>query len=464
MSERPISQTASHLSGRRLAMLAFLTAIAAVGLAGCGQSDHATAEGTEARPASFQQTEPQDLLAAVFKRYRAAASYRDRAEARISYEYEGRLETQTAPLQVWFDQNQLYVEAYATRMWRDPEAVTAWISDSETNNFDSQVWKCPVSAGRPQLEVLLSDPLLVDQLGIGMAGPPPQLEWLFAGEPMSRLFEGDHLFSYGVERPIDGVDCVSVEVVATGERFRFWIDPRGGLIRRIELPTITRPDDPTCGEDIHPSIDFIGATFDAPRSGPPFEPLPPKARYVKRFVPLPPAEPFQLLGRRGPEFRVQTEGRRFWLSEQGSDRPITLLLHYSDDPLAVAAAALLHQWTSRLTAEMRDQLRVVLVTEPTSLESLGPLGDDLQLAVAVDGDRRISRGYRMSPGSIIVLRADGSVGWMEPLLESSRMPAFGAIIADLIAGIDVPARVIEQRRAAVEAYRKELDQQRIAGK
>lgn len=296
-----------------------IVTLLAVLAVGCGrpEGEPKSQNAVDAQSASYRMASPEQYLAAVFARYRNAASYHDRGIVRLSYREGDRQQSKVAPLGVWFDHNQLYVEAYDVRLGSDPHAMMAWVSDESTENFDSQVLLLPAIQGRPTVQRLLADPILVQRIAAGLAGPPPQLEWLFSPEPMKQLFHADQTFEFGQSKLVDRRLCRSVRVNAAGDQYQFWIDQQAGIVRRVDLPAITASPEP--GEPLQTmalSLELDGASFNEPSSKPDAEPLPAKAKYVPRFIPLPPAEPPSILGSRGvvslerPQWTVHLE--RSW--------------------------------------------------------------------------------------------------------------------------------------------------------
>ena len=123
------------------------------------------------------------------------------------------------------DAGTVSVQAYDVHVWSEPKGTTVWIVDPTTNHHDSQVLRLPPSDQPFQPQSLLADPVLNETLSAGLAGPPPQLDWLFADHPMERLFDENHEITFGQPRVLAGLTCETVLVNADGDHYRFWIDP-----------------------------------------------------------------------------------------------------------------------------------------------------------------------------------------------------------------------------------------------
>ncbi|WP_146454886.1 hypothetical protein [Rubripirellula tenax] len=421
-------------------------------LAGCSPSPPQVADVPidSVRPASFASQSPRDLLGMTLSRYRAVASYRDSGRVKMSYEVGNSTETRAAPMRIWFDRNELYLETYDVRLTSDPESVTAWIADPSSENFDAQVLKSAAIAGRPDVSQLLEDPILAGRITNGLAGPPPQLEWLFSPEPMKSLFQAEHRFDFGKTDIVDGRTCRSVVVAAGDQTFQFWIDERASLVRRVDLPDVVAPLRPGAApQPIRLSIDLVGATVNPPDRAPTIEPLPESPKWVRRFVPLPPSRPARILGTKPSSFRVTDSENRITFTDWGSDRPITIWVRMSSDPLTMVAVATAQNWSDRLPNELRDKLRFAILVD-TDAASFVP--DQVTVPVIVDGDGKVSAAIELDPGAASIMDDRGMIAWIDPMFSEATLSTFGAALSDVIGGVDVPGRLRQQWTEQVAVY------------
>lgn len=423
---------------------------------GCGRDSSPTGPAS-VRTASYRQGSAREFLSSVFIRYRNAGSYRDSAYVRMSLEQDDRYVTQRVPIRVWLNHDQIYVEAYRARIWSDGTTMTSWVRDDKTGDFDSQVVQRSVRSGRPDLNSWMEDPVLAGLLEEGTAGPAPQLDWLFSSRPMERLFDKDNEFVFGDDREVDGHLCVAVEVRSRGDRFRFWVDAKDGIIRRVDLPVPTA----TTVTDLHIqslSIELAEATFDTSVAEPKMDPLPARPQFVRQFVGMPPDAPPSLLGARARPFRLTVEDGSFTVTELGSDRNLTLLVR-ADTPAAGVATdsvATMQKWRDLLPSDMSRQMRIAVVVSPSASRNA-----DNGMPKLVDHGGIVSGGYQMKPGAIVVIRG-GEVVWTQPQLTIEGFAAFGTLIADALRGVDIPGRYREQWRAETERYHRALIEQRIS--
>ena len=469
-------------SSIRLVVLCVLTSCS-IGCGSASDSPVGDSDGSLSQSDELPPTQPPDLLLQrVFARYRSAASYRDQAVVRLSFEKDSRRRSETAPLQVWFDRDMLLVRAYDVHLWSRPEALTAWIAEQPSDGLPGQILQVSSAPGRPRLDSLLSDPLLRQRLIAGLAGPPPQLEWLFAAKPMQRLFErtgsqpasdGDqdaptdhHRVSYGRTRTIDTKQCQSVQVEAGGDQFVFWVDVPQSIIRRVDLPSVlapAHPGQPSVPMDL--AVEFTDATFSAPDAQPPTGPQPPNARLVSRLVPLPPAKPPAILGRDLSSLELTDAAGRSVLqtaadrsrdskTSRPTNQPIWILAWVNDEPDSLATVAALHRWSSMLPELLSDAVRIGLVAESSSADRLPR---ELTFPVAIDRGGRYAERTTSSPGDLLVLDRSRRVAWIQPGLRATGFAAFGAIISDIVNGVDVPGRLTQQWRENLRAYHQELD-------
>ncbi len=216
------------------------------------------------------------------------------------------------------------------------------------------------ATNRSEPQSLLVDPVLNETLSAGLAGPPPQLDWLFADHPMERLFDENHEITFGQPRDL-GLTCQTVLVNADGDHYRFWIDPRASLIHRVELPPVQLPDD--SARSVGLTLELIGATFDTANEPPPIEDLPEQPPFVGRFVPLPPVEPAQALGRTLEPFRLSDRTGQIKIDLPSSDRKVTVILFVTADKRSIWNAVAFNQWTSMMTADVASRVRSIVVTD-----------------------------------------------------------------------------------------------------
>lgn len=425
-------------------------------LSGCGRPSESaeTKQGIQASPVSRRHVAPDVFLSQVFARYHTAISYQDRATATLSYSSGGKVESKSAPLHVWFDQNQLYVQAYDVRIFSDGKGMLAWIGNEPANDFDSQVLKTGATGRRPTIESLFFDPILRDQIAAGLAGPPPQLEWLFSKEPMKPLFRRDHRFAFDRPDAIDGRRCRIVSVNADGEQYRFWIDQEFGIIRRINFPSMVAP--PVPGKpplQMTLTMDLTDASFDASRQTPDVAPLPTEPKYVSRLIPLPPIAPPKIIGTIPSSFRIQSADKRITLSDAGSDREVTIAFRYSDDDRSNAAVAVLQQWHAQMPSTLVSKVRVVVLAPPALASQIAT---QVSLPIVVDQDDAAARALDLAPGTLTIQQDNGRIAWAQSDFSHAAMVSLGAIVADVIQGIDVPSRVRDQWKEETDAYDKAI--------
>ncbi len=421
-------------------------------LTGCGNPPQASSPATEvkAQPASYRQTSPEQYLRGVFDRYRSAESYHDRGVVRLDYSVGGQAETKMAPLHVWFDRNELYVQAYDVQIWSDARGLMAWINDQQTDNFDAQVLRTEPLRRRPTVEWLFADPILREQVAAGLAGPPPQLEWLFAADSMKELFRREHRFSFDDSDTIDSRRCRSVRVQADSEIYRFWVDEDSGIIRRIGFPSVVAA--PVAGQPplrMELTMDLVGAAFDSPTQTPDAKPLPTEPRYVTQFVPLPPPEPARIIGTHPDNFSAKTRGGRITISDQGSDRDATITIRFAGDPLSIAAVATLQQWHRQVQENLLTKIRLVVLAPP---ELADQLAKQIALPIAIDQGDQIARALDLAPGALVIQDKSGRIAWMQSDLSQPGVVTLGAIVADVIQGVNVPSRLRDQWQEQQDAY------------
>jgi len=419
---------------------------------GCGDRPQTEAKEavTNVRTASFRKDTPEQYLTHVFQQYREATSYHDRAIVRLSYTASNRIENKTAPLHVSYNREQLFVQAYDVQLLSDSKGTLAWIGDEQTDNFDSQVKRAGPIEARPTIESLFADPILFQHVSAGLAGPPPQLEWLFSDEPMKQFFRSGDRFAFDKTDTIDGRSCRSVRVHAGPDIYRFWIDRASGIVRRIEFPSMVAP--PVPGQPplrMTLTMDLVGASFGPSIHAPEVKPLPTDPRYVSRFIPLPPPEPPASLGQMPDRFQVESTDNRIQVSDRGSNRDATLVVRFTGDQRSRVAVATLQQWFQQMPEVLLSRVLLVFLAESGTAE---PLSKQTSVPVVVDQHESAAQALNLAPGTLAIQDKSGRIHWVQSDFSEPSLISLGAIVADVVAGVDVPGRVRDQWQQQVDAY------------
>ncbi|WP_146528232.1 hypothetical protein [Novipirellula artificiosorum] len=444
--------------------------------AGCDSSDQRSPLATYAPAESVGPVRlvgntaitPRDYLKTIFSRYHAAGSYRDSAQVRLTFTEQGVSKSEIAPLSVWFNHDLVYMRAYDARLWSDRDGLSAWIVDPLTSNFDSQVLRKPAVGRRPDLRTLLADPILVEKIAAGLAGPPPQLEWLFADPPMNDLFRPEHQFEFGEQKPIQQQTCQAIRVQADSSSFVFWIDIRQGLVRQVDLPPLIVPaqaDQPA--QTMELALELTDATFDAPVTNPQADSLPSKPKFVSRFLPLPPDATTPLLGRALDRWPLEENGKPFRfafgppLLRSLDSECITAMICLTGDPTSLAAAALLQQWEMQIPGPIRQRVRVVAIVDD-SIRSLpddakASLGNAIRLPMVFDTRNKLIQQLGLTPGTLLLIDQHSQIVWTQSTVTEQSLPGLGVIIGDCLDGVDVPKRIAQQTSDDLRAYERAIE-------
>lgn len=401
--------------------------------------------------AAYRDLDAKSLLQTVFHRYRSAESYRDSSRVRLAYDRGGRLESQWAPLSVCLDRGNFYVEAYSLRCYCDTRHTLAWIQDPSSDDFDGQVSVSEAPKARGDWEKLTLDPIFAQHLSAGLGGPPPQLDWLFAAEPMKGLFGEQQTFEFGPTDTIEGRPCQCVIVRADSQRYTFWVDRAASIVRRIELPSVIASPEPTDPpQEMTLTVELTGATF-APLTAPPtIQPLPTNPRYVSQFVPLPPEQPNPALGRELERSIAEPLGRAK-AADRGASESLVILVCQVDPDASRSIMGWLGGWRARLPRELSDRVRLVQVGG----DSYG--ADPKQGMIALDGDpEQWAQQLGLVKGGLAIVSPRGVLMWTHPQLFPHELPLLGTIVADVLADVDVPRRLRDDWQTAHEAYQAEL--------
>ncbi|MEM9828015.1 MAG: hypothetical protein AAF958_15595 [Planctomycetota bacterium] len=385
--------------------------------------------------------DPVEVLRSAFDRYRTAKNYADRG--RLVATQDGPQASTIVgevPMAVWMTGSEIAVRAYATRVVSNGKRLRAWFRDELTDNFDSQVLVRDVANRRPTDQTLALDPILVSGLGSGAAGPPPQLEWLFAAKPMEKLLRSAQQARFGKSEFIDGHACTAIQLKADDAVYSFWVDRKRALIRRIDFPDVVpepdgnRPPATVLRTRLH----LDDATFQPATRPPRPSGLPKNPIYVKRFVPLPPPPPPATVGR---EYRVlrgrSSDAKVIWFAKTSNAQTLRWLI----------------QLRQSLQRQQEMDLDIVLVAE------------DEKLADAPDTIRRLDpdRVPEMPPESLWVVETRrGRVHFLQPLVGQIVPDFLLGVSVDVDAGVNVAERLRSQHDEQIAQYRRVLQDVEVA--
>ena len=453
---QPKPQPTERLQSRRMFVACTLSAILFLPLAACTNRPSEDSESTV--PRSIDGRSADEYLKSVFLRYQSARSYRDNGTVRLTYQRNGQQAVEEARFRVWLDRNLLYVEAYDVRLRCDQGDVLAWLVDPATDNHDSQVLAFRIDRGRPQLSQLVLDEVLDQKLTVGLAGPPPQLEWLFAQEPMKHMFDGDCTISFQPQRILNQRPCNVVTVTQDSDQYRFWIDAKSSVIHRVDLPEILLSPEPfsrvqtgSSDASFSLSVHLDDATFEVPQEQPAAAPLPSSPKFVGRFVPLPPPKPPRLLGST-PRFAIRDQSGSIRFVDGRTDRAVTVVAGLSKDQ-ANDQLYFFDQWTRMMPAKFAERVRNLVVTDH---DIFNRLTSAIQIPVVVDQSGEVSKQLQLAEYQVVVLDSSGRVCWLQANLSTQPSTQLGVVISDVLDGVDVPRRLRDQQRQLAGNYQRML--------
>ncbi|GAB5512790.1 MAG: hypothetical protein Rhob2KO_05150 [Rhodopirellula baltica] len=439
---------------------------------GCSPSS-STTEQVATTPQQFviARGEPRDRLRQIFARYRGSSYYQDTSEVVLrvvpmsdasSELFSGGNQEQRAPFRVRWTGSQLDVQAYAVRLrvrsatQANQVELNAWFDEPETRHFDSQmlvdVLQKPVNQ-RLDLDRVLADEVLRSKLSAGLAGPPPQLEWLFAGDPMSGIFEPTAKLKWLPDANFAGQKMRRIAAETEGKSYVFWIDPTVSVIRRVELPLPAMEGLDTNRSSL--TLEFRKAVF-APDSGsgdatrfdfqPPFTP-----QRVSRFVPVPPPPPSSILGRRLPNNAMRS------IRSDGNATEVVLFRLSEEEEISANEPRLIAAAITQSRQSNLSHVQWVVATEEDGFRR--ELSAAWSGAVTVLDSESLDDVFgllRLKPSSAAVIDADQTVLLTEQQVNTSSIGNVIAALADDAAGVDVPAKIQADYKQLNQAYEAEL--------
>ena len=456
-------------------------------LAGCMGCQPATSDPAMSNSESQRLQQSKQALSAprgdaklrlrdIFRRYQVCSYYSDQGQVTLSQQSEPNsgnsdgVNIVSAPLSVKLTARSLQVNAYAarvrvnvasTRQQVDEIQLEAWFDEPETSNFDSQVlntnWVSPAN-NRLRIERLFADTVLRSRLSAGSAGPPPQLEWLLADQPMSKLFEtgSDSLDTFRwLENSAIGRDQLHrIEVVSERDRFVFWIEPATSLIRRVELPL--PPELQQSGTDWQLTVELNDASFQPRQANtkeeekkfantPTFTPV-----RVNAFVPIPPPPPSQLIGRAIEDRLFKTRVAR--------DR-FRLIATVNDAPDRHDAA--LHFWAMAIPV-LAKSCDIQLICDDSSFTKRLREFPSPPVTVSDTGESTsLIRKLRLLPSSVALLDAENRVLMTESSISSVSVDQALGIVRDEQSGVDVASKIQQNYEMLLREYRDQIKRHRL---
>jgi len=484
------------IRSRSLSVL-FLTIVLTT-LAGCRPDSTDPGDGTSANAivAARNGVDAETRLREVFRRYQSSSYYADDGRVVLQGPDPSNvraLQTEAAPLRVYLDQRELLVNAYTARIRvvipsptpSGPQSgrvqsannntieMIAWFDEPESSHFDAQVlrqrWQ-PTPESRIRLDRVLADEVLRSRLSAGVAGPPPQLEWLLADRPMEKLFDSRSRFEWLAPASIEQTSLHRIAVTSRRERFVFWIDPSSSLIRRVELPVpeLITASTPSDAGQWSLRLELDGATFQPPQtnsndapsfdSQPSFEP-----KLVRQFVPLPPPPPSQLLGKR---INLQRLAQSLPSNHPIGLEQLQTLLIAMPPSAPEKLTAWIQAWQQSLPAFAAPGLgptRVFVITDDRlTLDSLRSLPASMVTPIDPRRVTDLTRPMRLGESAFGLLaqpsqlRNTGVVLMTENSTTPGTLAAALAAIRDFHSGVDIPSKMRTDYESIVRDYEKRL--------
>jgi thiol-disulfide isomerase/thioredoxin len=401
--------------------------------------------------------------------YKAAASYSDKGQVRITGKFDGETRDEGGSYSVALQRpNRLRVDAFAGIEVVDGEHLWAF-----STNLPNQVMRRPAPA-ELTIGSILGDPILAGAMSQGptqmFSWVPVQLIVLLADDPLKSLLDGAEEPRLAEPAAIGPNTCDRVVVKRMDGTAVFWIDQASHALRRIELPTdqFQAMFEPGRVRDFAITIELADA-----RLGSPIDPnllafqAPPEAQIVENFEP----PGVQLLGKPAPEFTfVDLEGDQVtppslagkvavldvWATWCGPCRETLPMLEtvyqkYKDNP-KVAFRAVSVDTPDVSNAALEEAMKGLGVTVPV-------VRDPDQFALKAFGISGIP--------SMVVLGADGLVQGFETGVLPGLDEGLPEVLEQLLAGEDIYQRKVEnfeQGRARFQRWlQQRVEQDMYAG-
>jgi len=89
---------------------------------------------------------------------------------------------------------------------------------------------------------------------------------------------------------------------------------------------------------------------------------------------------------------------------------------------------------------------------------------ELTLPIVVDQRQAASQSLGLDSGGLAILDSRGIVAWTQPDILPQAMVQLGAVVGDVLNGVDVPKRMRDQWNEQVTEYRRVLSQETVSRK
>jgi hypothetical protein len=351
-----------------------------------------------------------------------------------------------APLSVrWQSPDRLQVKAYDARLLIENNKIFQWILNAATDDFDRQLAVRDLSVPM-NLEAILQDEAWSASAAAGLAGPPPQLTWLFLPPPKENRPEVKKLADVS-----EGGKVFWRYSIGTSPDHRiFWIDKSEKVIQRVELPPPPTPD----ATEVVLTVELQDATF-APSPSDLIDQVLPNARKVKSIVPPPPLLPSPLLGRVLEPFRLSSHDARVVITEKGTGR-ITLLVWVADHPASQAVLRDLQRFADTRTQKI-DLL--IVMSEPNPNRTTGDLLRSWHVGLPWSNDETaVGRDVfkiREAP-TFVILDPTGKAQFVVSRWSEQLVAMVAEVVDQLGAGRNPGEEMRKAYEVATDQYRKQL--------
>jgi len=314
---------------------------------GCDQSHPVNSSPKTLLPAQEQLVSTarsgEAMLHECISNYQSLSSYQDRATAELQYQMDGQSMVDRASMSVAWDQSGR-IGLRVNSLEAGPSGSGRWHLRVNGNREDleGQVLSRQLP-DRVSFDWLLTDPVVSQELSVGLAGFPPQLDLLLSPKPLAGLMENASRVTLGSSIELDGRECATVVVEIGSLIYQLSIDQQSKLLRRIQLPVQKLPqallDDSRISklslaidfQDIQTNHSVLWSSFELASH--------PNDLRLTRLLPRPPSVSLQGYGKIVPAFQLRDpEGQVGFDSRPKSQRKASILLWLANHPSCQFAA------------------------------------------------------------------------------------------------------------------------------
>lgn len=424
-----------------------------------GIADSAPSDPSAAVPKS----DAQQVLEAMAAAYWNATSYEDAGYARLQFEIGDQAADQKIDASVAFERPNR-IRAHVAGAMVVCDGTTFWAARED---LAGQVVRIPAPQ-RLTVPFLYADPVLMQAIGQGPSGLPPQLPLLMQKDALNGFINENTGIEMLPPEQIDGQSCRRIAITRPDGKMVLWIETASDVLRRVELPTegLRRLlEENAQVKSLSLTLELEGARLNAPIQPAAFQfEAPADAEVVSCFVPR---HPGSLLGKPVPDLTFTTlDGQEVPLTSQTCTGKATVLFLWATwcGPCKEAFPKIEEAYQG-LKNNPNVQFLAVSVDDPNvpadelrqKVESLG-----VTMPILRDAKNLVPEVLLTTEiPTIVIVGPKGKVQYYLNGVPKEIGPQLISDVGSLLGGNDLFTKQLEQFQTQMAAHAKQVEAARV---